>query len=99
MYKAGDLVWAILDNESQRGISFYRQGESLPLLGEYAGIVLSPSKWPGYMRVEVPEVPSNDGWWNIRLSHLRPRHPPTREQTSTWDDVVVWRPKARELVS
>lgn len=29
---------------------------------------------------------------------LRKRRPP-REQTSTWDDVIVWRPKATELTN
>ena len=34
-------------------------------------------------------------YWGAPPETLRKR-PPPREQTSTWEDVIVWRPKAKE---
>jgi hypothetical protein len=40
------------------------------------------------------KFPDSDLMWLAEPHELRKRRPPPpREQTSTWDDVVVWRPK------
>lgn len=36
-------------------------------------------------------------YYEVLPENLRKRRPPpAREQTSTWDDVIVWRPKTKE---
>jgi hypothetical protein len=59
-----------------------------------------PTATAGHVRAYKTSAPSKlGGWFVAEPFQLRKKAPPARESLSTWDDVIVWRPKAKELVS
>lgn len=62
-------------------------GLEVTVMGELRAV----AGWPGvFHEIRYPDGGTGDA----RPQCLRKkRPPPTREQTSTWDDVIVWRPR------
>lgn len=81
-FEVGDRVEVILARPSQ------------PVVVGQRGVVVGPPEWDSagvfYVQVDYEGLCEPV---HSRTDAIRKLPPPTREPVSTWDDVIVWRPK------